>query len=479
MANVPRLGAKVRALRRREGITQARLAESLGISASYLNLIEHNKRPLPAALLIKLAQVFEVDLQTFAGEDEAHLESDLMEVFGDDLFEPYGLTNRDVRELVATGPAIARSVLGLYEAYQGAREKVSTLNARLADEEAAAELTKGRPGMPSEEVSDFIQRNHNHFPELEEAAEEIWRSARLDLNLMNSGLIDILEARHGVQVRFEEGRRMGRAVRRFDPQTRLLMISEVLPPRSRHFQLATTVGMLTHRDLLDQLADDPLLTTSESRILARMALANYFAGALLMPYERFLEAARQERYDVEVLGHRFRVSFEQVCHRLTCLRRPGAEGVPFYLIRIDLAGNISKKFSATNMRFPRFSGLCAKWNVFSAFLTPDTIRVQLSRMSESTVFFSIARTLQKGQRGYHASHVVHAVELGCPVEHAQDLVYADGVDLENLEAAVPVGLTCRLCRRMDCEQRAMPSIYAPLQVDENVRGEAFYMQVED
>lgn len=476
---VPRLGAKVRALRRREAMTQARLAERLGISASYLNLIEHNKRPLPAALLIKLAQIFEVDLQSFAAEDEAHLESDLMEVFGDELFEPYALTNRDVRELVGSSPAVARSVLGLYEAYQGAREKVTTLTSRLADEEAAAELTRGRPGMPSEEVSDLIQRNHNYFPDLEEAAEALWRSARLDLNMMNSGLMKVLEERHGVQVRFEEARRMGRAVRRYDPDARTLSISEVLPPRSRHFQLAYTVGLLDHPELLDQISDDPLLTTSESRILARMALGSYFAGAVLMPYQRILEAARQERYDIELLGHRFRVSFEQVAHRLTCLQRPGQEGVPFYLIRIDLAGNISKKFSATNMRFPRFSGLCAKWNVFSAFLTPDTIRVQLSRMSESTAFFSIARTLQKGQRGYHASHVVHALELGCPVEHAKDLVYSEGVALDNLAAAVPVGLTCRLCRRMDCEQRAMPSIYAPLQVDENVRGESFYMRVED
>lgn len=474
----PRLGGKVRALRRREGMTQARLAERLEVSASYLNLIEHNKRPLPANLLIKLAQIFELDLTAFADDDDLRMQSDLMEAFGDDLFEPHGLTNADVRELVTAVPNVARSVLALYEAYQGAREKVASLNARLAG--APAELSAGRPGLPSEEVSDLIQRDQNYFDSLERAAEQLWRENRLDLNHLSAGLAGLLDSRHGVTVRYERAGSMGRAVRRFDPERKTLSISEVLPPRSRNFHLAQTICLLQHADLLDDLAsDERVLTTIPSRKLARIALAGYFAGAVLMPYEPFLEAANAERHDIELLGHRFRVSFEQVCHRLTCMQRPGAAGVPFYLIRIDVAGNISKKFSANSMRFPRFSGLCPKWNVFQALLNRHSIRVQLSQMSETRSFFSIAHTLTKGQRGYQATHTVHAVELGCAVEHAHKLVYSDGIDLEKLEAAVPVGITCRLCRRMGCEQRATPSIYAPLQVDENNRGASFYMHVED
>jgi predicted transcriptional regulator/DNA-binding XRE family transcriptional regulator len=477
MASPQRLGAKVRALRRREGMTQSRLAEQLEISPSYLNLIEHNKRPLPATLLIRLAQLFGLDLQEFAAHDDMLLESDLFEVFGDPLFEPQGITDADVRDLVATHANVAQSVLGLYEAYQGERENAASLRERLAGE--ALDFSGGRPGMPSEEVSDLLQRNHNYFPELEEAAEDLWRSANLDLNSLSSGLQQVLTERHGVRVRFETARVMGRAVRRYDAEAKVLRISVVAVSLKNHFQLAHMVGILTHADLFAKMSDDERLTTPESRALAKVALANYYAGAVLMPYEPFLEAAREERYDIELLGHRFRVSYEQVCHRLCCMQRPSNSGVPLYLIRIDVAGNISKKFSANSMRFPRFAGLCPKGNVFQALLRQDAIRVQVSRMSESRVYFSIARTVTRGQRGYHATHTVHAIELGCELEYAKELVYSDGIDLEHLEAVVQVGVTCRLCRLATCEQRALPSIYAPLKVDPNVRAEAFYTRVDE
>jgi predicted transcriptional regulator len=208
--------------------------------------------------------------------------------------------------------------------------------------------------------------------------------------------------------------------------------------------------------------------------VARVALANYFASAVLMPYREFLEAAGSERYDIEVLGHRFRTSFEQVCHRLTTLRRPGAEGVPFHFVRIDVAGNISKRFSASGLRFARFSGACPRWNVFAAFLTPGMIRTQIAQMPDGTTYFWIARTLRKDGGGYHSPHTVFALGLGCEIRHARQLVYAEGVDLDNREAAVPVGITCRLCERMECEQRAFPPLQHALLIDENVRGASFY-----
>jgi predicted transcriptional regulator len=209
-----------------------------------------------------------------------------------------------------------------------------------------------------------------------------------------------------------------------------------------------------------------------------VALANYFAAAVLMPYEPFIESARLERYDLELLGHRFRASFEQVAHRLTTLRRPGAEGVPFHMVRIDIAGNISKHFSASGLRFARFSGACPRWNVFTAFLTPGMIQTQLSQMPDGATYFWVARTVRKEGGGYHAPQTVHALALGCEVEYAKKLVYADGVDLGAREAVVPVGLTCRLCERMDCEQRAFPPLQHPLRVNENVRGVSFYAPVE-
>ena len=184
--------------------------------------------------------------------------------------------------------------------------------------------------------------------------------------------------------------------------------------------------------------------------------ASYFAGAVLMPYEPFLAAARELRYDVELLERRFGVSFEQVCHRLTTLRRPGSEGVPFHFLRIDIAGNISKSFSASGIRFARFSGACPRWNAHAAFLTPGLIRTQLSEMPDGRKYFCIARTIQKDTGGYRGQHAMQALGLGCEMGHAKELIYADGLRLD--QPPVPVGVTCRLCERTDCEQRAFPPL---------------------
>jgi predicted transcriptional regulator len=287
----------------------------------------------------------------------------------------------------------------------------------------------------------------------------------------------VLEQDHGVRVQVSKLRADRAALRRFDPGARTLTLSETLAPRSRNFQLAHQLGLLSRSEVLTRLADAQGVSGDETRRLLRVALASYFAGAALMPYGPFLAAARADRYDVELIGHRFQTSFEQVCHRLTCLRRPGSEGVPFHFIRIDIAGNISKRFSASGIRFARFAGACPRWNVHSAFLTPGMIRTQLSRMPDGTSYFCFARTVSKGGGGYHAPHTVQAIGMGCEVRHARELVYADGIDLENLDAAVPIGVTCRLCERMDCEQRAFPPLQYPLHVDENVRGVSFYAPV--
>lgn len=471
MKESPRLGGKVRALRRRERLSQVQLADRLGISPSYLNLIEHNRRPLSAPLLIKLAQLFQLDLQAFAGEEEQGLASDLLEVFGDPIFDPYEMTSADVREIASSSPMAGRAIVALYQAYLNARESANSLAAQVSDG-----LVEQAPSaaLPSEEVSDLIQRHMNYFPELEESAESLWRRAKLDANDMYRTLVGWLDGAHKIAVRVEKEGAMRGMVRRFDPQMRVIFLSEVLAPRSRNFQLAHQIGLLECSDALDRIVRDQILTSDASRGLGRVALANYYAGGVLMPYLPFLEAAREERYDIELLGHRFRTSFEQVCHRLTTLQRPGAEGIPFHMVRIDIAGNLSKRFSATGIRFARYSGACPRWNVHAAFLTPGMTRVQLSRMPDGTTFFCVARTVRDNAGGYHAPHALHSIGLGCEVGHARELVYADGIDLDNLEAAVPIGIACRLCERMDCEQRAFPPLHQPLRVDENLRGRSFY-----
>lgn len=469
----PRLGAKVRGHRRTKNMSQVDLAERLGISASYLNLIENNRRPLPAPLLIKLAQIFDLDLAAFATDEDARMVADLTEAFADPLFEDEDITSVDVREMTTASPAASRAVLSLYKAYQSARTAADNLSVKLAGGEDMG--TVDRSHLPTEEVSDFVQRASNFFPELEAGAEALWRSAALSSEDLYPGLLRYLAREHGISVQIARSNAERGVLRRFDAAKKVLVLSELLPTRSRTFQVAHQVGLLTQRDVLERLANDARLTTQESRALARVALANYFAGAVLMPYDAFIAACREERYDLDVIGRRFKVGFEQVCHRVTTLRRPGNEGVPFHMIRIDVAGNISKRFSASGIRFARFSGACPRWNIFSAFLTPGMIRIQMSRMPDGASYFCLARTIQKDSFGYHAQKPVQSIGLGCRAEYAKELVYSDGIDLESPDTCIPVGVTCRLCERTDCEQRAFPSLKHPLTIVEDVRGVSPYV----
>jgi predicted transcriptional regulator/DNA-binding XRE family transcriptional regulator len=466
------LGAKIRALRRRERLTQAQMAERLGVSASYLNLIENNRRPLTAALLLKVAEQFKLDLGSFAPADDARLVADLREVFADPIFEDSGVTRGDLGELAASQPAAARAVLQLYRAYRSARESAETFAEKISD--GAAELIGA--ASPTEEINDLLQRRGNYFPEIESAAEALWKKAAIQNDDVYGRLAAWLEEEHGIDVQTEQAQE-GQPMRRYDPKRRVITLSEVLPPRSRRFQLAHQVGLIEYRDVFDGLGLEDEVSSPGARAMIPVVLANYFAAAVLMPYAPFLEAARATRHDIELLAHRYRTSFEQVCHRLTTLRRPGAEGIPFHFLRIDVAGNISKRFSASGISMPRFSGACPRWNVHSAFLTPGMIRVQLSRTPDGITYFCLARTVRRDSGGYNTPHNVHSICVGCEVRYARQLVYSDGVDLDNLDAATPVGVTCRTCDQMDCEQRVAPPVHHPLRIDENVRGLSFYAPV--
>ena len=468
-----KLGGKIRALRRKEQMSQAELARRLSISASYLNLIEHDQRALTAELLIKLAQVLPIDFQTLSGRAEERLSADLMEAFSDPFFDGHNLMATEVREVAEQSPNVVRAILALFEGWQASRNLNETLASKVYTDQNLPGVAASR--LPSEEVNDFVQQHMNFFPDLEEAAESLWRSAHLEADDLSAGLMRVLTRDLGVDVQVHRSGSRPVPLRRYDPERKVLFLSEVLTAHSRRFQLAVQIALLLFPGLIDKLSDDTLLTSQESRTLGRLVLANYFASAVVMPYEPFLDVTRRERYDIELLGNRFGASFEQVCHRLTTLQRPGREGVPLHFVRVDLAGNISKHFSASGIRFARFSGACPRWNIHAAFLTPGLIRTQLSKMPDGNSFFCLARTVPKGRGGFHASHTVHAIGLGCNVRYASQMVYADGMDLQRLDSAIPVGVTCRLCERMDCDQRAFPSLRHTMQVDENVRGASPYM----
>jgi len=466
-----KLGSKVRAFRRREAMTQTDLAAKLDISPSYLNLIEHNQRPLPAHLLVRAAQLFKVDLDEFADDSSSRLAADLQEVFGDPIFEDHSLTTSDLRE-VAENASASRAILSLYHAYRGTLEQVRALHAKVYDGRDFAGLDPAH--LPSEEVSDVIQNHMNYFAELEAAAGAL--DIELDRGDVYRSLVGYLRDRHSINVIVAPASVTRGAVRRFDPGARTLTLSEMIPQTSRNFQLAHQIGLLTAQAAIESIINRAQnnLTTVESVKLCRVALANYYAGALLMPYDDFLRSAEEMRYDVEMLEHRYEVSFEQVCHRLTTMRKPNASGISFHFVRVDIAGNISKRFSGTGIRFARFSGSCPRWDVHAAFLTPGRIRTQLSKMPDGTAYFCIAQTVRKIYGGFNAPDTLMAVGIGCNVREARKLVYADGYNLDNMDAAVPIGTTCRLCERIDCEQRAFPPLQYGLSIDENVRGASFY-----
>ncbi len=368
-------------------------------------------------------------------------------------------------------PGFLFHVLSVVFAYRGAKNTARGLAARMSDDTELAGVDATH--LPSEEVSQFIQRHWNHFSELEAAAENIRRAGQLGEAYSDAErLRHYLQTKLGVRVEVGDSEALGGAVRRFDKGASCLRLSHMLSPRSRRFQMAHVVGLITQENVIRSLAQDSRLSSDEARTLGRVALANYFAAALLMPYDTFLETAKAERYDLERLGHRFDSSYEQVCHRLTSLQRPGAKGVPFHMVRVDIAGNLSKRFSSSGIHFARFAGACPRWNIYHAFLTPGRVRTQISTMPDGTTYFCVARTIERGGAGYHAAHTMHAIGLGCKVEHASALVYADGIDLES--KGIPVGVTCRTCERMNCVQRAMPPLQYPLAVDELVRGLSFY-----
>lgn len=468
-----RIGGKLRRIRQERQLSQVQMAGELDISPSYLNLIESNQRPVTVRVLLKLAERFQIDMASLSNEDGDRLVSDLMEVLSDPLFDDADMKASDVKDLVATLPSVGRAMLDLYKAY---RRGPTVETAALTGDDG----TDATPiGIPSEEVNEFLQLRMNHFPDLEAAAETLWVDNGLALHTLSQDLIQLLATRYAVDVDIAPSGTLGGALRVYNPLTRRLDLSEMLPLPSRTFQLAHQIAFLAFRKEIDAAVSGGKFSSPEADALARAALANYFAGAVLMPYSRFLEAAKTTRYDITVLQHRFGVSFEQVCHRLTTLRRRGAEGVPFHLIRVDIAGNISKRFSASGIHIARFGAACPRWNVYDAFATPGMLRVQVSRMPDGASYFCVARTIRPSGRGVGRGALLGragqlSIGLGCGVQHAREITYADGLSLDDAQIVTPIGVSCRTCPRDDCSDRAMPSLHQKLEIDENRRGFSTY-----
>jgi predicted transcriptional regulator/transcriptional regulator with XRE-family HTH domain len=436
-------------------MSQQALAVRLGISASYLNLIEHDQRAVTASLLIKLGETLRVDLATLSGSGERQLEVSLREAFADPLLSADAVPEAEVAELAAAAPNAARAVLALYRAWRVAREDAGGIA-----------LPSGRRVLlPNEEARDFFDDRANHFPTLETAAETIAAELRAAPAEMNHAIAERLRREHGLTVTVQK---LDGALRRFDPATRRLALSEMLPRESRGFHMAFQLALLEARDTAETIVVNAAPSSPEAAMLIRVGLLNYVAGALLMPYAAFADAARALRHDMEALAARFGVSFEQACHRLSTLQRQGARGVPFFFLRVDPAGNVSKRFSAAGFPFARYGGSCPRWVVHTAFAQPGEVQVQVAELPDGAAYLCFARTVTRPSRGWGDPRPVHVVAMGCGLAHAEEVAYADGIDVEH--AKVGIGLSCRLCDRPACRSRAFPPLEHRLALDPNSAG---------
>jgi len=449
-------GAKLRETRQRLNLTQKDFAAKLGVSLPYLNQMENNNRPVSTTVVLALAQEFGFDVTELSTGDAERLVSDMREALADPVFgDPPPLA--DLRLTASNAPALARAFLELHSAYRQTHERLASLDEALGREDARGQTSAW------DEVRDFFHYCDNYIDAVDHAAERFAEGgARAEIETV--ALRRLKEI--GVTVTEADTP----TLRHYDRSTGLLTLSTRAAPETRRFQLLLQLALLTQDQLLEATLDFARFQSDGARSIAKIGLANYFAGAALMPYGRFLAAAQEVRHDLEILAMRFGASVEQVCHRLSTLQRPGAKGIPFFFVRVDQAGTITKRHSATRLQFARFGGACPLWNVHRAFETPGRFLRQLAETPDGVRYISLACDVSKPGGSFGAPVRRFAIALGCEVKHAGDLVYGDDLDVTNARAFEPIGISCRICERTECHQRSVPPLERRLQVTPDERG---------
>jgi predicted transcriptional regulator/transcriptional regulator with XRE-family HTH domain len=462
------VGARVRQLRSERGYSQAALAQILEISPSYLNQIEHDVRPLTVAVLLRITEVFGVDATFFASQDDTRLIAELREVIMDrDLDVDVDPT--EIADMVAAHPSLARAMVNLHRRYQLTTTQLAAATedrfniARVNSEGSGS----GSISMPHEEVRDYFYQRQNYLHDLDVAAENLTADMRVHRGELASDLADRLRFVHGVTIIRNPD--LGDAVmHRYDPATKRLDIGAQLSSGQRVFRMAAELAYLECGDLIDKLVEEGHFTSEESKKLARMGLANYFAAAAVLPYAQFHGVAEKFRYDIERLSAYYAVSYETICHRLSTLQRPSMRGVPFSFVRVDRAGNMSKRQSATGFHFSSSGGTCPLWNVYETFANPGKILVQIAEMPDGRAYMWVARTVERRASRYGQPDKTFAIGLGCELRHAQRLVYSEGLVIGDPNVrATPIGAGCRVCERDNCPQRAFPALGRALDIDEH------------
>ena len=471
------IGPRLRRFRQTLGLTQARMAEDLGISTSYLNLMERNQRALSAKVLLKMAEVYDFDIGDFTGAGDAHLVAEIYETLRDPLFKGDAISKNEAEDLVNISPNAAKALLKLYSKHRDLTRRNTDMAQNIAGDRDKVELLE-QSAEAVETVRRFIHKRKNFFPRLDAAAESLAHELGLTKREPHAALTERLKDKHGLSVRIVPIDVMPQMLRYFDRHTKRINLSELLRQSGRRFQLAFQIGMLEHRELIDKIVKSAGLPGREAEGLMRTSLANYFAAATLMPYARFLKEAERIKYDVDLLGHRFGTSFEQTAHRLTTLQKPDARGIPFFFVRIDIAGNVSKRFSAGRFHFSQFGGACPLWNIHECFQTPGTTISQMIQTPDETTYFSIAKMISRADGTFNAPAQKLAIGLGCDIAYAPRLTYAQQYNLEKPQPT-PIGINCYLCERPSCRQRAHAPLNKTLSFDERARGVSIFRFAEE
>jgi len=448
-------GVKLREIRGRLGLTQRSFADRLQISLPYLNQMENNHRPVSAAVVLGLAQEFGLDVTELTVGESERLVTDMREALADPVFTTATPAVADLRLAASNAPALARAFLDLHRAYRQTHERLASLDEALGRDDGTLRAS------PWEEVRDFFHYCDNYIDSIDRAAETVALAGSPGKSRDFPAHELLREA--GVSLHLSDNT----PLRHYDPAARRLDISARASAPSQRFQLWHQIAILTQNDLLESTLDAARFSTPEARDIAKIGLANYFAGAALLPYHAFLAAAETVRHDLERLADRFGASIEQVGHRLSTLQRPGAKGIPFFFVRVDQAGTITKRHSSTRLQFARFGGACPLWNVHRAFETPGQFLRQLAETPDGVRYLCLARDVSKQAGAFLAPVRRYAIGLGCDVQHASQLVYSDGLDLKG--RFEPIGISCRICERTNCHQRSVPPLAGRLTINPNAR----------
>ena len=452
-------GAKLREIRTRLGLTQKDFAAKLGVSLPYLNQMENNNRPVSTTVVLALAQEFGLDVTELSTGDSERLVSDMREALADPVFADAMPPLADLRLTASNAPALARAFIELHRSYRQTHERLASLDEALGREDARVQAS------PWDEVRDFFHYCDNYIDAVDRAAERFARPDGSGPGGIRTAALRAL-GDHGITVELVDME----PLRQYDPASKTLRLSSRAAPETQVFQLLLQVALLRQDDLLEATLDFARFHTDEARAIAKIGLANYFAGAALMPYGEFQATAQDCRHDLELLSNRFGASIEQVAHRLSTLQRTGAKGVPFFFVRVDQAGTITKRHSATRLQFARFGGACPLWNVHRAFETPGRFLRQLAQTPDGVRYISLARDVSKPGGSFGAPVRRYAIALGCEVRHAGSLVYADNLDVGNANAFEPIGISCRICERKICHQRSVPPLERRLTINVDERG---------